>query len=189
MNINTVGYWDEKHRVSDPKKNYNSCHKVLYDTIAAYIGDEDKVLDVGCGAGTLILALGDKRINNYYGIDFSNIAIANLVKTLPELEGRAKVSSCNRLEYLDNEFDVVIICELLEHLDDEVMLETLDEARRVLRSSGRLIISVPNDSEPKHYEHVRAFDTHSLGELVEKKTPDFQISEIGSKWFVLVARS
>jgi ubiquinone/menaquinone biosynthesis C-methylase UbiE len=56
------------------------------------------------------------------------------------------------LPYRDETFDVILMHEVLEHVDDD--LQTLREMRRVLKRDGRLVIFCPNRLYP--------FETHGI---------------------------
>jgi len=47
------------------------------------------------------------------------------------------------MPFPDEHFDVVVMSEVLEHLDPDVFQTTLSEVRRVLRKGGRFIGTVP----------------------------------------------
>ena len=108
-----------------------------------------KVLDLGCGSGYMAnrsAKLGCEVI----GIDYSKKALKYAVK---KNSGTAenKVKYIKRdiqlsLPFEDNFFDVVIIEEVLEHVRNS--RKVLLEAYRVAKDGGRLLISVPYDSEP-----------------------------------------
>jgi len=60
-----------------------------------------------------------------------------------ELAYRSVNVELDRFPYEDDSFDVVLFCEVIEHLQLDPVA-ALSEVRRVLRSGGRLILSTPN---------------------------------------------
>jgi len=98
-----------------------------------------RVLDMGCGRGVLLsglLAAGCET----HGVEISRDAVAGI-------DPRARIRIASRLAeagYPDRHFDLVVLWHVLEHLPDPV--ETLREARRILKPGGRLVIAVPNYS-------------------------------------------
>ncbi len=94
-----------------------------------------KVLDVGCGDGLFLTMLKDVDSE---GVDISREGIEKC------REKGLKVSLCDfskdKLPFLNDEFDNVVVLDVLEHLYFPEKL--LKEAKRV--SKRNIIISVPN---------------------------------------------
>lgn len=85
----------------------------------------------------------------------------------------------------DNSYDAVILTQVLEHVPDPEA--TLAEICRVLKSNGKLLLSVPLNG-PLHGEpwHYFQFTHYALDQLAKKT--GFQISEIekvgGAFWLI-----
>lgn len=98
-----------------------------------------KVLDIGCGAGELLLRLNELGCNAY-GIDIDEIVIKTLRETM-----KLNVIQCdidNGTLFTDNFFDVIIMQHSLEHVYNP--LNVLSEVSRIIKPEGRLIIGIPN---------------------------------------------
>ena len=97
-----------------------------------------RILDIGTSTGTNLRMLRDLGFVRYEGLDFSEDA----VRWCSE-KGYGKVTQGDvcRLPFPDATFDVVLATDIVEHVDDD--LGALTEIRRVLKPSGRVLITVP----------------------------------------------
>lgn len=113
------------------KKSLLSSHSRLLELI----GDEPRtVLDIGCGQGELS-HLARRRGHRVVGIDMNppqfeldEFIAADISQGLPIGE--------------DRQFDIVVLADVLEHMQDPLRL--LLEARRHLAPDGRILVSLPN---------------------------------------------
>jgi 2-polyprenyl-3-methyl-5-hydroxy-6-metoxy-1,4-benzoquinol methylase len=121
-----------------------------------------KVLDIGCGRG---IFLNEMRKKGYdvYGTEFSETG-ANFAREVLKLD--ISIGELVTLKFPDNNFDIITIYHVLEHLSNPV--QTLHEAKRILKPGGLLLIAVPNIDSwqakifktywfhldiPRHYYH------------------------------------
>jgi SAM-dependent methyltransferase len=95
-----------------------------------------RILDVGCGTGANLVALG--RFGEVEGVDISPDAIEFCRE---RGLNNVRLGQAERLPYEDRTFDIVTSFDMVEHLDDD--LAGLREIRRVLRPGGRTLIFVP----------------------------------------------
>lgn len=122
---------------------------------ALALGDEERVLDCGCGRGFYLnFVRGLRPRARLVGVDLSLGELAAM--ELPEgADGVARVRArAGALPFADDWFDAVIVSEVLEHVDDD--LAALAEVRRVLRPGGRAAVTVPNRRFPFAYDPVNA---------------------------------
>jgi SAM-dependent methyltransferase len=126
----------------------------LYPRINRYL--HGRVLDVGCGLGQFIAYR-----QNTTGADVNPLCV-NYCRTrnLP-----AKLIGFSRWEFADQEFDGVVIDNVLEHIDNPSF--TLDEISRVLSLDGTLIVGVPGHKGYLHdADHKVFYDKNSLNLLL-----------------------
>ena len=131
-------------------------------------GNGLSVLDVGCGAG--VISEHVSKLGNY-------VTCADL-PTITSLTHKRRVllvvtSDAEQLAFAANSFDVIIALEILEHLWNPHVF--LDEAHRVLKENGHLIIEVPEGREGLRWDsHIQFFTLESLKQLPGNK---FTVSE------------
>lgn len=105
-------------------------------------GGNDKLLDIGCGPGVMTQEI-TKQGWLYHGVDVAPGMIAAAQDRFKfDPRTHFQVGSIYTLPFPDNYFEVVVAMGVMEYLDDES--SALREMLRVLKPSGRLIISLPN---------------------------------------------
>ena len=98
-----------------------------------------RVLDVGCGNGSLINAIRKNGDVEAYGVDISPRMIEECRRRYDGIT--FEVSSGEKLPFADDYFDAVMLCCALHHMHNP--RNFFAEARRVLKTGGTLIISEP----------------------------------------------
>jgi len=99
----------------------------------------ESILDAGCGEGLLLERVVKAVPAAVAGFDFSGAAVARARIRVPGADLReARIEA---VPWPDRVFDVVICCEVLEHLADPSA--ALRELSRVCR--GTLVLSVPHE--------------------------------------------
>jgi ubiquinone/menaquinone biosynthesis C-methylase UbiE len=99
--------------------------------------EKDRILDIGCGTGTVLKLLED--FGTACGVELSTDAIQFLKKRGLNLVVRSDVS--RSIPFKDNVFSVITCLDVLEHLDDDFAL--LKEMVRVCRPGGHIVVTVP----------------------------------------------
>lgn len=106
-------------------------------------GENEKMLDIGCGGGTLLDKSSKKAgLNFSAGIDasFGAIKYADIYHKGP----RFLCADFYELPFRDSSFGYVTAIEVLEHLEDPQ--NALLELGRCLKDGGKLLILVPNEN-------------------------------------------
>ena len=121
-----------------------------------------KILDIGCASGSLIDQISTIKNVQAYGIDISSQAIK-----MSESKGimNVKTMDASRLNFKDNQFDIIIASDVLEHIKDDK--SALLEWKRVLKKNGYLIIFVPAhmalwSQNDIYSEHFRRYDKYQF---------------------------
>lgn len=120
------------------------------------------VLDAACGEGYGSFIISEKA-KNVYGIDISNEAI-NLAKEKYKKNNLSFINaSIEKLPIDDRSIDVAVSFETIEHVDESIQYNFLNEISRVLKEDGTFIISTPDKkiySDEHNYKnefHVKEF--------------------------------
>ncbi len=111
----------------------------------AKIRPGERVLDVGCGRGEMVLhaaMLGAEAVGIDYAEEAVRIANESLAMAPDDVRERAQVRLMNAraLAFDDASFDVALMSDIVEHLYPPELAEALRETWRVLRPGGRLIV-------------------------------------------------
>lgn len=122
---------------------YDSLNKDPYSVhqkILSYIGENKKILDVGCSEGLLAERL---KINNskIIGIELDKSAAESAEKYCDEVIV-GDVESIELTREYERKFDIIIFADILEHLKEP--LNVLIKFKEYLDDSGSIIISLPN---------------------------------------------
>lgn len=137
-------------------------YKVIEEFMFSYINRKSRILDIGCGTGGLIKYLKKEQYINLYGID----PIEKYVEKAND--ENITVGTVYNIPYDDNCFDIVILDQVLEHLND--LNKAMKEIHRVLDKGGICIIGVPDAEKyndiyfylmKEHLQHFK-FDTVKL---------------------------
>jgi SAM-dependent methyltransferase len=135
-----VGYYDEVFRRR--RGMQSKWHHLKFARVVRELGDCRRVLDVGCGPGTLAGNFG--AAHDWVGTDLSAQQIAYARRTYGHGGARFYRESPAGVPVADGPFDAVTMVELIEHLDPLLVDETIGEALERLRPGGRLIVTTPN---------------------------------------------
>lgn len=121
-----------------------------------------KVLEIGCNKGFLLSALADLGFENLTGIDLSQEDIKVAQSKVPN----ATFLHADAFSYLEkhrNEFDIILLKAVLEHIDKDRIVDFITRIRAGLLAGGCAIIDVPN-MDWLFAGHERYMDfTHEVG--------------------------
>lgn len=147
-------------------------HKILKEKIERVLQiipkDVQSIIDVGCGNGLITNVLGEL---------YQVIAVDRSPEALKYVKTKKIQASCDKIPLNDKSADMVFSSELLEHLPDEILQDTVAEFKRL--SKKYIFITVPNDENPDKLSiqcpkcgyiynspnHLRSFDIKKLQSL------------------------
>lgn len=130
-----------------------------------------RVLDVGCGSGNLLRAIGKR----YPGVELAGLdpdprMLARVGRKARRagLNPRLDRGFAQELPYPDGSFDRVFSSLMLHHLDTEAKDALLAEVRRVLRPDGLLVLA---DAvlDAHHHRGMREHLHDNVGDAVAQR--------------------
>jgi SAM-dependent methyltransferase len=157
----------------------------------------DVIVDLGCGSGNLLFNSGLRPATLAVGLDASRGALRFCVEHRGARRAAFAQAVGGAVPLADNVADLVILVEVIEHLDDPAAV--LKEIHRILKPGGRLFLTTPNYKLPspwpvlewladhsglvaqmKDAQHVQAFTLPSMRELLAAN--QFQIDRLGTMY-------
>lgn len=152
-----------------------------------------RVLDVGCGSGSLSLGMRDELGWEVVGLEPSRAAYEAAQKAGLDIHLGTLESRSGEL----GEFDLVVFTHVLEHVPDPVA--DLQRAREITRPGGHCVVSVPNVASlerrllgrswdawdlPRHRTH---FEPRTL--ILAMEQAGWEPGEVGFERYSVLARS
>ena len=134
---NLVQSFYESHHKEGQRLNQSFLESIRGQLFSDWIGKNKKVLDLGGRDGVLTKYFIKK--NNVTLVDIDENAL-QFAKKNYQVE-TIKVDLNQSLPFQDNNFDVVVMAEVLEHLPYPNI--TLGEIKRVLKTNGEFIGNLP----------------------------------------------
>ncbi|MFH1770971.1 MAG: class I SAM-dependent methyltransferase [archaeon] len=155
------------HKHLDKTWKYYPFYVVKMEFIKKYLSKVPKnktILDVGCGEGVLVNEFKSKGYN-IKGLDY-NYSSKNVLK-----------GDITNMKLKDNTYDLIMALDVLEHLSFADQELAVKEMKRIIKKSGRILLTIPNLS---HF--ASRFTFLFLGKLlrtseIERHIGDRPISE------------
>jgi SAM-dependent methyltransferase len=147
--------YDNFHKKTAAQKKFisdnNFTYRIILKTINTYLNESKKqrILDIGCGAGTLCLYYG-KKGNKVSGIDISKKAVQNATESAKILHLKNVTFKQMNFpkEIPKDTYDFIIFTEVIEHLEDDQL--ALKKIYSLLKPNGIAVISTPSQNAPLH---------------------------------------
>jgi SAM-dependent methyltransferase len=131
--------YDEMFFMEERHWWFRARREIVFSLIRRYAGDfnELKVLEPGCGCGSTLAGLS-KRCRQVMGIDLSPRAIEFCrSRGVPVVQGELP----GALNLSDADYDVVLLLDVLEHIDDDKA--ALTDTMKYLKPGGIVIACAP----------------------------------------------
>lgn len=139
-----------------------------------------RILDFGCGPGYMWEHVREASARwQYTGLDFSSRSVERLRERARQgsagFQGAVHVASLPS-PLPAEQYDVILLLEVVEHLTDDYLQGTLKEVVRLLRPGGQVLVTTPHDEDlaidsqycPEcetvfhKWQHVRSWTQSSL---------------------------
>jgi len=145
------------------RRLFLSCFRSVYRPGA-------RVLDVGCGDGSLLAAVAARHpdVGALLGVDIAEAALELARDAVPQAE-LLRCDPQTAALPVDEPCDIVLSCEVLEHIDD--CGAVVARMRDALRPGGSLVISVPHSMthwgpHDEGVHHVHRFERDEMADLL-----------------------
>ncbi|HWB10168.1 MAG TPA: class I SAM-dependent methyltransferase [Pirellulales bacterium] len=159
-------HWEECDRKS---RRFNPPLVARYAAVYRRIAPGQRILDLGCGDGYL-MGLLSRQAKLVTGIDPEPTAVALANEKLQGLGNcSAVLGSCYQIDFPDRSFDVVVLADMIEHLEDDD--RCLRETARVVASDGTVIVTTPRrrPDRPLGRDHVREYTPQELNQVMSRR--------------------
>ncbi len=164
-------YVEKYHFLSETHWWWNSRNNFVMRKVKGLLLDKIKILDVGCGSGTVTKEL--RRYGQVTAIEpdldlFKKIQIPDV-----------KIHNCDLLRFNTTEtYDLIVMLDVLEHIEDDN--GALIRLGQLLNKQGHILINVPayNSLWSKHDDinlHYRRYQREAIETLF--RSHGFQILE------------
>ncbi len=146
-------------------------NSIRLESMIRAIGDQiparGKILEVGLGSGATSRILADMGYAvTAIDIDERVVSRAKIVSTFPDNSLMIRQMDMFHLDFPEKHFDAVIHQGVMEHFEDDKIVEALIEQKRVARY---VIFDVPNNRDnEKHYGDERFLSLAQWRILIEK---------------------
>jgi len=145
------------------KRDY---YRKMIEKLKSLSPDNEKILDVGCGQGTIML-LANNIFNNVKGIDPSECECS-----IARGRGLNVINEFFDENFAERDYSSLVITQVLEHLQDPGLV--IDMAFKTLKEGGCVYVDVPNGyrifRDNRYYdlyaEHLNYFSLYGLSKLL-----------------------
>lgn len=190
-NLMEPGIYEQMRAVEDSHWWFVARRSIIETVIASLqLTPNARILDVGSGTGGNLAMLS--RFGSVTGIEADEMALSLCAsrKAATVLKG----SLPSGLPDFTQKFDLIIMLDVLEHIDDD--LASLKSLERLLSPNGVIIITVPafpflwSDHDVQHH-HKRRYKCSTLAKLFKKSGLGIQHLTYFNTWlfpFIAVVR-
>tara|TARA_R110000824_G_scaffold234618_1_gene423235 strand:+ start:864 stop:1511 length:648 start_codon:yes stop_codon:yes gene_type:complete len=122
FDVNQNGYGRQRDLIKNSSDYF-------YSFIREHINNSCKLLEIGVGAGEQTLFFLEKGLE-FNSIDISDFVITELTNLHPDLKDKISVASASDIPFGDDQFDLVLHLDGMEHIPVELEIDCLKESIR-----------------------------------------------------------
>ncbi|OFY47414.1 MAG: hypothetical protein A2W85_01760 [Bacteroidetes bacterium GWF2_41_31] len=113
--------------------------KILHTLLKPLLSGDIKILEIGCGDGTVMKQFYDHLGVSIDGCDINSFALKNINYKIPGNVYQYDIFELHPL--LIDKYDVVLLLDVIEHIDN--VNEFISAALKHLKNNGIIIVGVP----------------------------------------------
>lgn len=139
--LNKKQFWNTRMLTDRSLLKSNHIYQDKIRIVCRYLQTKKgKLLDIGFGWGIL-----EKKIENYSNLDVSGIDISTEAVNYANknLKGQFITASIFKIPFKNNEFDVIVALDIIEHIRPTMVFNAYKEILRVLKKDGIFIVTMP----------------------------------------------
>jgi cyclopropane fatty-acyl-phospholipid synthase-like methyltransferase len=138
--------WQCKAIVPEHEYNLIEARNSAVLTTLSTLGKADRLLDVGCGTGQLVIDAARRGVAAAYGIDFAPEMIAQCEVNRSAAGVNARFDTVSFFDFKPPQepYDIVSAQGFIEYISIEAMEDFFKRAAAMLRDSGALVIGSRN---------------------------------------------
>ena len=189
-------FWDYESQF--PERYFsNQVANKLVGRLRRYIANAKSIVDYGCGNGDLISELLKQTNAKISGVEFSTASIDRVNKKFSNDGNFGQVFKAGAKFEENNRVDLVISCEVIEHLSDDMLVDYVEDIKQLLKIGGRLIVTTPNSENLDEnilfcpncehtfhrWQHMRSWSRESLSMFLQDV--GFEVEHVFEKDFCI----
>ena len=154
--------------------NYVATIEYVLNRLKAICPSE--VVDIGCGDGRLTREIFTQiDASRVLGVDYSSKAISLAKAMNQDLSGIAfecaDITADNNFE----QFDAAVLMEVFEHIPLDMADDFMRGVHGLIKSGGRLLLTVPHVNKAVEYKHFQHFTVESILAYLKH---DFEVVQV-----------
>ena len=155
----------------------------------------NNILDVGAGSAWVASHYKKSEVK-VVSLDISLCNVQKAKSIVPGENHKQIVADSFKLPFASNSFELVIASEIIEHVVDPTMF--VEELFRVVKPSGKLIITTPYKEKLRYYlcvhcnkktpihAHIHSFDENKLLKISPMNVMDTKYNLFGNKLLIFL---